>query len=785
MARRQKDLSDWTLVLDDSPKSEIATPTRRSRRAAQTSQSLSLKLERQSDGTRLQVGDCVLLTDGLPIKKEQNDSFVAIVVDIQLGNKSYLDIQALPFVKLSEIPLENVPDDASEDKNEIFITSDVEYIQLSQLVEKVQVLSALELEEMVLDVSTSSTYLCRRGCDRFREKFSDPFDYRDWHKLVVSNWREALKFVAEKTLIIISPTKARSSSKSLKQRLQVASSPLKKRYWESSDDEDQAFLESEEEDDSDHEQIDKSDDETIKEEPVEEDALNELEKTPLKRRQRKPKSEPGTPSPKKRPRRDPNSVKHLHDVLSPLKKGFKVKTGASVSNLPSLANASGQASLINTDSSSEAFKELKEKLHTSAKINSLPCREDEYARVYEYLDNAIQSQLGCCIYVSGTPGVGKTATIREVVLNMKTFASEDEGLNDFDFCEINCLKLLAPNSAYEKLWEFLSGIKVTPSNAALLLEEYFSRDTADDNRKPLVVLMDELDQIVTKSQSVMYNFFNWPTYQNSKLIIIAVANTMDLPERMLTNKIASRLGLKRIPFVGYTFQQLGEIIRNRLQMLKEQNRRKVTLGEDALGFASRKVASVSGDARRALAICRRAVEIAEQDYLDSVDTNEVPEEEQSFAILISHISRAIIEINSSPLGQTLSSLSFASKLILAGVLLRIRRSGAGENSLGDIMDEMKNSLSMLTTKESSSALKGVSETATFMDLLYGSEILAPSSSNNIRIFAMARLVNELVEHGILLQQNIRSERYRLISLNVSEDEVLTVLRKDNDIASIL
>lgn len=71
--------------------------------------------------------------------------------------------------------------------------------------------------------------------------------------------------------------------------------------------------------------------------------------------------------------------------------------------------------------------------------------------------------------------------------------------------------MLSPNVAYEKLWEKISGLKVTASNAALLLESYFSQDTP---RKPLIVLMDELDQIVTKKQNVMYNFFNWPTYSN-------------------------------------------------------------------------------------------------------------------------------------------------------------------------------------------------------------------------------------------------------------------------------
>lgn len=57
-----------------------------------------------------------------------------------------------------------------------------------------------------------------------------------------------------------------------------------------------------------------------------------------------------------------------------------------------------------------------------------------------------------------------------------------------------------------------------------------------------VVLMDELDLLVTKKQTVMYNFFEWPNRPNSKLVVVAIANTMDLPERILTNKVSSRLG---------------------------------------------------------------------------------------------------------------------------------------------------------------------------------------------------------------------------------------------------
>ena len=62
-----------------------------------------------------------------------------------------------------------------------------------------------------------------------------------------------------------------------------------------------------------------------------------------------------------------------------------------------------------------------------------------------------------------------------------------------------------------------------------------------------VVLMDELDQLMTTKQDVVYNFFNWPTLVNSRLIVLAVANTMDLPERVMSGRVRSRLGISILP----------------------------------------------------------------------------------------------------------------------------------------------------------------------------------------------------------------------------------------------
>ena len=171
---------------------------------------------------------------------------------------------------------------------------------------------------------------------------------------------------------------------------------------------------------------------------------------------------------------------------------------------------------------------------------SLPCREEAFATVYSHLEAAISDGSGACIYISGVPGTGKTATVREVVTQLEAAVRAEE-LDDFIFVEINGMKVTDPHQSYSLLWEALRGDRVSPTHALDLLEREFNNPSP--RRVPCVVLMDELDQLVTKNQSVMYNFFNWPGLRHSRLIVLAVANTMDLPERTLSNKISSRLGL--------------------------------------------------------------------------------------------------------------------------------------------------------------------------------------------------------------------------------------------------
>lgn len=141
-------------------------------------------------------------------------------------------------------------------------------------------------------------------------------------------------------------------------------------------------------------------------------------------------------------------------------------------------------------------------------------------------------------------------------------------LPPFSYVEINGLKIPSPQHAYTVLWEAISGSAGVSAKTALRgLEAHFGRRTGGA-RGPRghtlyvhppshsvnsatastvqltssVVLMDELDQLLTAKQDVVYNFFNWPTMRDSQMFVIAVANRMDLPQH-LAAKIKSRLGM--------------------------------------------------------------------------------------------------------------------------------------------------------------------------------------------------------------------------------------------------
>jgi origin recognition complex subunit 1 len=206
----------------------------------------------------------------------------------------------------------------------------------------------------------------------------------------------------------------------------------------------------------------------------------------------------------------------------------------------------------------------------------------------------------------------------------------------------------------------------------------------------------------------LYNLFNWPTLPNSRLIVIAIANTMNLAD-MLPNKIQSRVGkihplpqmplwscfcrlisgLTRVNFEPYTAAQLIQIIESRLKDVPGS-----IVEKDAIRLCATRIANNTGDARKALDVCRRAVEMAEKAAEDespmTPSKRPCPREMDWKAgkVTTELINIVLQEFLRHPIQKALQALPFASKVFLAALLLQTRRSsGKDEVTFGDVLQE--------------------------------------------------------------------------------------------------
>ncbi|KAH7560573.1 hypothetical protein JRO89_XS10G0046500 [Xanthoceras sorbifolium] len=305
---------------------------------------------------------------------------------------------------------------------------------------------------------------------------------------------------------------------------------------------------------------------------------------------------------------------------------------------------------------------------------SLPCRNKEMEEITTFIKGAICNDqcLGRCLYVHGVPGTGKTMSVLAVMRNLRSEV-EAGTIKPYCFVEVNGLKLASPENIYRVIYEALSGHRVGWKKALQLLNDRFSdgKKVGKEDDRPCILLIDELDLLVTRNQSVLYNILDWPTKPHSKLIVIGIANTMDLPEKLLP-RISSRMGVQRLCFGPYRYQQLQEIISSRLAGVE-------VFEKQAVEFASRKVAAVSGDARRALEICRRAAEIA--DYrIKKLTLAPASASAGTSLVGMADVEAAIQEMFQAPHIQVMKSCSKLSKIFLTAMVYELYKTGMSETN---------------------------------------------------------------------------------------------------------
>ncbi|KAJ3183069.1 AAA ATPase [Geranomyces variabilis] len=306
---------------------------------------------------------------------------------------------------------------------------------------------------------------------------------------------------------------------------------------------------------------------------------------------------------------------------------------ASASPLPPTAAAAAAASPPASPPPHLTPRAVYAKAKTLFRRSTIPDRlvgrDTERAAVLDFWRGHVLARRPGSIYLSGIPGTGKTALVDEAA---RALQAESEA-GEICVTKVNCMTVTEPEKIYAKLLAELSGKDVPTTNGELAvaeLNEIFRKSAPKRTRVFHVVVLDEIDTLVTKDCRVLYKLFGWAQPDtDSCLALVGIGNSLDLTMRVLPRLAERNCQPISVKFDPYDIKSIINIINGRLRSLDPDAALLTTLNENTtrqqqqqqkqslplmkpmvVELCARKTAA-TGDLRKALDVCRSAIELAE------------------------------------------------------------------------------------------------------------------------------------------------------------------------------
>ncbi|XP_036958217.1 cell division control protein 6 homolog [Acanthopagrus latus] len=396
--------------------------------------------------------------------------------------------------------------------------------------------------------------------------------------------------------------------------------------------------------------------------------------------------------------------------LSPTAGSSPRRQGA-LAGSPARQNSGKKLPVARLFAEKSRFQSVKQALHTAIPERLLS-REAERASIRSFLEEKVLQRLPGSLYISGAPGTGKTACLNCVVQEMKA------ELSSVQTVVVNCMSLRSSHAIFPLLAD-----KLKAPGGQNGLQRFLSA-----SGPAVLLVLDEMDQLDSKSQDVLYTIFEWPYLPESRLCLIGIANALDLTDRILPRLQARpHCRPQLLHFPPYSRQELTAIVQDRLSQASADG----IMDASAVQFCARKVSAVSGDARKALDICRRAVEVVESDERKKTSDSET--ETKASRVSLPQVARVLSEVYGDRMasqcgGSDGESFPLQQKLLVCCLLLLIRKGKSKEIVLGKLHEVY----SRLCAQQQVSAV-GQGECLSLCSLLESRGIIALKKAKEARL----------------------------------------------------
>ena len=279
--------------------------------------------------------------------------------------------------------------------------------------------------------------------------------------------------------------------------------------------------------------------------------------------------------------------------------------------------------------------------------SNLPHREEQINGLASILVPALRGETPSNVLIYGKTGTGKTAVAKYVGKELEEAGTEDRK------CSVIYINCEVVDTQYRILAHlarhFNKEIPMTGWPTDQVYSEF--RNAMDEEKKVVVIMLDEVDKLVRKGDDILYNLSRVNSdLLRSKVSIIGISNDLKFTE-FLDPRVKSSLGEDEIIFPPYDAEQIKDILEQRASLSFSPG----ALQESVIPLCSAFAAQEHGDARKALDLLRISGELAERS--------------RSVVVSEEHVRAARDKIEQDRVEEVIKTLPTQSKLVLYSIVL--------------------------------------------------------------------------------------------------------------------
>ncbi|WP_202320403.1 Cdc6/Cdc18 family protein [Archaeoglobus neptunius] len=268
---------------------------------------------------------------------------------------------------------------------------------------------------------------------------------------------------------------------------------------------------------------------------------------------------------------------------------------------------------------------------------------EELAFYLKYVTRGVQHPH---IIIHGRPGVGKSVVVRYALKGVSEFLDREVSDTSYKYSYVLCRDHRSEGKILEKIIGDITGEEVSFVGHSISKHYKELKNAVEEFGGTVTIVLDEAN-LMTRPNDVLYNLSRF-SVDRGGISIICITNSATFLDN-LESSVLSSLSPARIVFPSYTSPELELILKDRAR----EGLYPDVLEDGVIQYCAAVGAHEDGDARRAIALLKLAVMIAER--------------EKSDIVTVEHAKKALKELEKDVIGQTVIKLPPHEKIVLLSI----------------------------------------------------------------------------------------------------------------------